>query len=161
MTLDYDTEIELLFPPTLFQDAVLAPVLAQVGISLEDGGNKVLLFTNPRTVAALNAASEPIKAAMRQSRIGLVCYGGNENGGRTGFLKKALHEIVREYGSSPDALRLAVFDLLRFVHDGTMGKLDPNPFAGTLPPPPAEPFDVVDALAVMVSQMDNPNRRNN
>jgi hypothetical protein len=161
MALDYDTEIELLFPPALYQDAVLAAVLKQVGIQFEDGGNKVLLFTNPRTVAALNAASEPIKAAMRQSRIGLVCYGGNESGGKTGFLKQALHEIVRKYGSSSEALRLAVFDLLRFVHDATMGKLDPNPFAGTLPPPPAEPFDVADALAVMVSQIDKPNRRNN
>jgi hypothetical protein len=156
MALDYNTEIELLFPPALYQDAVLAPVLEQVGIQLEAGGNKVLLFTNARTVAALNAASEPIKAAMRQSRIGLVCYGGNESGGKTTFLKKALHDIVQKYGSTPEPLRLAVFDLLRFVHNGTMGLLDPNPFAGTPSPPPAEPFDVAEALAVMTSQIDKP-----
>jgi hypothetical protein len=154
MALDYDTQIELLFPPALYQDAVLAPVLEQVGIPREAVGNKVLLFTNPRTVAALNAASEPIKAAMRQSGTGLVCYGGNESGGKTAFLIRALHEIVQQYGSSPEPLRLAVFDLHRFVHNGTMGLLDPNPFAGTQSPPPAEPFDVAEALAVMVSQVD-------
>jgi hypothetical protein len=156
MALDYDTQIELLFPPALYQDAVLAPVLQQVGIPLEAVGNKVLLFTNARTVAALNAASEPIKAAMRQSGIGLVCYGGNESGGKTAFLKTALHEIVQKYGSSAEHLRLAVFDLLRFVQNGTMGLLDPNPFSGTLSPPPAEPFDAADAFAMMVSQMDKP-----
>src|ERR1700730_811376 len=120
MALDYDTQIELLFPRALYQDAVLAPVLEAVGIPLEAVGNKVLLFTNPRTVSALNAASEPIKAAMRQSRIGLVCCGGNESGGKTAFLDGALREIARKYGSSAGALRLAVIDLHRFVHEGTM-----------------------------------------
>src|ERR1700754_4261266 len=136
MALDYDTQIELLFPPALYQDADLARALEQVGIAREAVGNKVLLFTNPRTVAALNAASEPIKAAMRESSIGLVCYGGNESGGKTAFLKGALRDLVQKYGSSAEALRLAVFDLHRFVHQGTMGLLDPNPFAGTPFPPP-------------------------
>jgi hypothetical protein len=104
----------------------------------------------------LNAASEPIKAAMRQSRIGLVCHGGNESGGKTAFLDGALREIVRKYGSSAEALRLAVIDLHRFVHDGMMGLLDPNPFAGTAFPPPAEPFDLAQALAAMASQTDKP-----
>jgi hypothetical protein len=156
MALDYDTQIELLFPRALYQDAVLAPVLEKVGILREAAGNKVLLFTNPRTVSALNAASEPIKAAMRQSGIGLVCYGGNESGGKTAFLEGALREIVRKYGSSAEPLRLAVFDLYGFVREGTMGLLDPNPFAGTTLPPPAEPFDLMQALAVMASQMDKP-----
>jgi hypothetical protein len=156
MALDYDTQIETLFPRALYQDAVLAPVLEAVGIPLEAVGNKVLLFTNPRTVSALNAASEPIKAAMRRSRIGLVCHGGNEGGGKTAFLDGALREIVRNDGSSAEALRLAVFDLHRFVHDGTMGLLDPNPFAGTVVPPPAEPFDPAQALAAMAAQTDKP-----
>ena len=33
-----------------------------------------------------------------------------------------------------------------------MGLLHSNPFAGTTLPPPAEPFDVAQALAVMASQ---------
>ena len=154
MALDYDTQIELLFPAALFRDPVLAGALEQVGIALEAGGNKVLLFTNPRTVAALNATSEPIKAAMRQSGIGLVCYGGNESGGKTEFLKGALREIVQKYGASPEPLRFAIFDLYGFVREGTMGLLDPNPFAGTPLPPPAEPFDLALALAAMASQMN-------
>jgi hypothetical protein len=156
MALDYDTQIELLFPAALYRDPVLARIFEQVGIPQEAVGNKVLLFTNPRTVAALNAASEPVKEAMRQSSIGLVCYGGNESGGKTDFLKRALREIVEKYASEPEPLRYAVFDLYGFVRNGTMGLLNPNPFAGTPLPPPAEPFDVVQALAVMVSQTDKP-----
>ena len=155
MALDYDTRIELLFPRALYQDAVLGPMLEAVGIPCEAVGNKVLLFTNPRTVSALNAASEPIKAAMRQSGIGLVCYVG-ESGGKTVFLDKTLREIVRNYGSSAEPLRFAVFDLHRFVRDGTMGLRDPNPFAGAAVPPPAEPFDLAQALAAMASQTDKP-----
>ena len=82
MALDYHTEIELLFPAALFLDPVLAPVLEKLGLLREAGSNKVLLFTNPRTVAALNAASESVKAVMRQSGIGFVCYGGNRSGAR-------------------------------------------------------------------------------
>jgi hypothetical protein len=156
MALDYDSQIELLFPAALFRDPVLAGVLEQVGIPCEAVGNKVLLFTNPRTVAALNAAGEPIKAAMRQSNIGLVVYGGNESGGKTEFLIRAMHEIVQKHGANAQHLRLAVFQLHKFVHDGTMGLLNPNPFAGTTFPPPAEPFDVMQALAAMTSQMDKP-----
>lgn len=154
MALDYDTQIELLFPRVLYQDAVLAPVLEEVGIPLEAVGNKVLLFTNPRTVSALNAASEPIKAAMRQSGIGLVCYGANESGGKTAFLEGTLREIVRKYSAEP--LRLAIFDLHRYVREGTMGLLVPNPFAGAVSPLSAEPFDLAQALAAMASQTDKP-----
>lgn len=156
MALDYDTQVGLLFPAALYQDPILAPALEKVGISFEAVGNKVLLFTNPRTVAALNAASEPTKAAMRQSGIGLVCYGGNQSGGKTEFLKGALRQIVQKYGSNAEALRYAIFDLLKFVRDGTMALLDPNPFAGTVFPPPSEPFDLAQALAVMARQTDKP-----
>ena len=156
MALDYNTEVGTLFPVALYQDLILASALEKVGISLEAGGNKVLLFTNPRTVAALNAASEPIKAAMRQSGIGLVCYGANQSGAKTEFLKGALRQIIQKYGSNADALGYAVFDLLKFIHDGTMARLDPNPFAGTQFPPPSEPFDLAHALAVMARQTEKP-----
>jgi hypothetical protein len=156
MALDYDTQIELLFPAALYRDPVLGPVLERVGILREAVGNKVLLFTNPYTVAALNAAADPIKEAMRQSSIGLVVYGGNETGGKTEFLNRALHEIVQKYGSNAEHLRLAAFDLYGFIRNGVMGQLNPNPFAGTTLPPPAESFDVVQALAAMTSQVDKP-----
>jgi len=37
-----------------------------------------------------------------------------------------------------------------------MGLLDRNPFAGTMLPPPAEPFDLAQALAAMASQSNKP-----
>ena len=156
MALDYDTQIELLFPAALYQDALLGPALAKAGMPCEARSNKVLLFTDPRTVAAMNAVSEPIKAAMRESNIGLVCYGGNRNGGKTDFLFSVLRDIVQKYGARAEPLRHAVMDLHRFVWNGTMGLIDPNPFAGSVCPPPAEPFDLMQALTAMARQAGRP-----
>ena len=149
MVLSYDTQVELLFPPTLFQDATCAPILQHLGMSLEAQGNKILLFTDPRTVAALNAADENVKEAFRNSGIGLVLYGWNPQG-RADFLLGRLREFSARYAD--EALRLAVFDLLGFVQNGMMGKLNPNPFAAQLPTSiPSEKFDIVAAVQTMTS----------
>ncbi len=156
MALSYDTQVELLFPPALFQDSTCAPILQRLGLSLEAKGNKILLFTDPRTVAALNAADESVKEAFRSSGIGLVLYGWNPQG-RADFLLSRLREFAAQYAD--EALRLAVFDLLHFVQNGMMGKLNPNPFAAQLPTAiPSEKFDVVAALQAMTSpeQIDKP-----
>ena len=156
MALSYDTQVELLFPPVLFQDSTCAPILQRLGISLEARGNKILLFTDPHTVAALNAADENVKEAFRSSGIGLVLYGWNLRG-RADFLLGRLREFSAKYAD--EALSLAVFDLLRFVQHGMMGKLDPNPFAAQLPAStPSEKFDIVAALQAMTSpeQMNKP-----
>jgi hypothetical protein len=157
MALNYDTNVELLFPSAVFEDAVCAPILDRVGIHMEHAGNKVLLFTDPRTVAALNAANEGVKEAFRKSGVGLVVYGWSQQE-KAAFLIRALRKIAEEYGSNQSALRLAVFDLMRFIHDGVMGQRDdPNPFAAPLPVPPEE-FDFAAALRVMTSpeQMNKP-----
>lgn len=156
MALDYTTEVEHLFPQVLYQDALVAPVLQRLKIPLEAAGNKVTLFIDPRTVAALNAASESLKTLMRDHRIGLICYGGNLSRGKTEFLMQNIHKFIQEYGSHTDALRCAVLDLHQFVWKGAMGQLDTNPFAGTVHPAPAEPFDMAQALATMARQMEKP-----
>jgi hypothetical protein len=149
MTLGYDTQVELLFPPLLFQDTTCAPILQRIGMSMEAKGNKILLFTDPRTVAALNAADENVKEAFRSSGIGLVLYGWNPQG-RADFLLGRLRELSAQYAG--EALRLAVFDLLRFVQNGMMGKINPNPFAAQLQASvPSEKFDIVAALQAMTS----------
>lgn len=155
MALNYDSQVDFLFPPALFRDATCAPILQRVGIPMEAKGNKILLFTDPRTVAALNAADEKVKEAFRSSGIGLVLYGWNPQG-RADFLLGRLREFSAQY--SGEALRLALFDLLRFVQNGMMGKLNPNPFAAQLPAPPSEKFDIVAAMQAMTSpeQMNKP-----
>lgn len=157
MALNYDTEVELLFPPALFEDAVCASILERVGIHREQAGNKVLLFTDPRTVAALNAANDDVKEAFRKSGVGLVVFGWSQPE-RAAFLIRALRKIAEEYASNESALRLAVFDLMRFVHNGVMGQRDdPNPFAAPLPVP-TEEFDLAAALQVMCApeQLNKP-----
>jgi len=147
MTLNYDTQVELLFPAVLFQNSTTAPILKNAGIHIDSLSNKILLFTDPRTVAALNAAAENAKAALRNSGIGFVPFGSNIQG-RADFLLEALRELSEKYVG--EALNLAILDIMRFVHDGMMGKLNPNPFAPQLPTP-SEKFDLYAALMTMAS----------
>jgi hypothetical protein len=98
-----------------------------------------------------------VKEAFRKSRVGLVVSGWSQQE-RAAFLIRALRKIAEEYVSNQSALRLAVFDLMRFVHNGVMGQRDdPNPFAAPLPVP-SEEFDFAAALRVMTSpeQMNKP-----
>jgi len=63
MALNYDTHVELIFPAVLFQDSNAAAILTKAGIDIESPTNRILLFTDSRTVAALNAADENVKTA--------------------------------------------------------------------------------------------------
>ncbi|MGI8394780.1 hypothetical protein ACRYWZ_00230 [Agrobacterium deltaense] len=147
MALNYDTQVELVFPAALFQDSNTAAILENAGINIESRANKLLLFTDPRTVAALDAADENIKTALSNSGIGLVLFGSNVQL-RVDFLFKALREVSAKYAGEP--LNLAILDIMRFVHSGMMGKLNPNPFASQLPPS-SEKFDLFAALMAMAS----------
>lgn len=148
--LNYDTEIELVFPAALYRDPVVAPLLRQVGIPMEASGNKIMLFTDVQTVAALNAKPDIMKVGVEVG-IGTVLYGWNCEE-RTSFLIGELRAISEKYAGDDEAQRLAVFDLHRFVHNGMLGKLDPNPFASPLPTLRAfEDFDLATAIAFMAS----------
>ncbi|WP_209089389.1 hypothetical protein [Agrobacterium tumefaciens] len=154
MALNYDTQVELIFPAVLFQDSNAAAILMKAGIDIESPTNKILLFTDSRTVAALNAADENVKTALSNSGIGLVLFGSNIQL-RVDFLFEALREVSAKYAGEP--LNLAILDIMRFVRSGMMGKLNPNPFASQLPPS-SEKFDLSAALMAMASpeQMNKP-----
>jgi hypothetical protein len=150
MPLSYDTQVELLFPPALFEDRVSAPILAGLGIGLEAKGNKVLLFTDSRTVAAFNATTDEVKDIFRNSGFGLVPYGWKKQE-RVDFLLGAFHKIAQQHASDEKALHYAVFDLMRFVHEGLLGRLHPNPFSPPPQAPPPQRFDIAEALRVLKS----------
>lgn len=147
--LNYDTQIDLIFPPELFSDPIIAPLLKQVGIELEAKGNKLMLFTDARTVAALNADQE-VKEVVIQSGIGTVLYGWNQEG-RVAFLTRELRAIAEKYAGDQEALRLAVFDLHRFISNAMLGKVDPNPLASPLPVlSSSDKFDLAAAIECML-----------
>ena len=149
MSLNYDSQMELIFTPALYEDARIAPLLQQLGIHLESRSNKILLFTDPTTVAALAAADEGIKQIFRNNGVGLVLYGWNQQG-RTEFLRDKLLGLLAT--ATGDTLRQGVFRLHMFVQDGMLAKLNPNPFAAALPAAsPARPFDLNAALTAMLS----------
>lgn len=155
--LNYDTQVELIFPAELFLDPNIAPLLEKVGIKMEASGNKVILFTDPRTVAVINA-DDKIKKLLQSNQFGVVLYGWNQQE-RTSFLARELNKIENEWAGNDEVLRRAVFDLHRFVCNGLLGQIDPNPFAAPLPPvSPSEKFDLAAALEFLVSpeQMNKP-----
>lgn len=149
MSLSYQSQVETLIPPTVFEKPDVAATLQRFDIHLESKGNKILLFTDARTVAALNAADEGLKEIMRTSGIGLVLYGWNKHG-RTEFVLGKLREITRTH--TGDELKTATFRLLSFIKAGMLGKLQPNPFAAPLPAAdPLDRFDLNAALGEMMS----------
>ena len=155
--LSYDTQIELVFPAGIFLDPVLEAILERVGIVMESKGNKIMLFTDARTVAALNA-DENIKKIMQTSGVGTVLCGWNQQN-RTSFLINELQKIVGEYASNGDAMRLAIFDLHRFARNGMLGQIDPNPFAAPFSSVDVpEKFDLASAINFMLSpeQLNKP-----
>ena len=149
--LNYDAQIDYIFPSALFRDAVCGQILQQIGINLEAASNKILLFTDPRTVSALHGANEDVKALFISSGIGLAVYGWSAQN-RANFLIETMRGIAAKYAPDPEALRLAVFDLHRFVIAGMRGQLDKNPFMAPLTPlGPGDKFDLADALAALSS----------
>lgn len=155
MALNYDTDIELLFPGEVFEDVVCGPVLKQLGMAKEAGGNKVLLFTNPLTVAALNAADEAVKKVFQDSGVGLVLCGWRQRE-KAAFLIETIRGLSEKYKGDEKALYYAVWDLFRFVREGVMGRREPNPFAAPLTDAPAETFDLASALKAMAEQANKP-----
>ena len=148
--LNYDTQIELVFPDALYKDPIIAPMLKQVGIEMEAEGNKILLFTDVRTVAALNA-NKQIEEVIRKARVGTVLYVWNSKG-KISFLTGELRSIADKYNGDDAAKRLAVFDLHRYVFSGMLGQIDPNPFASPIPSVHnSETFDLAAAIAFMQS----------
>jgi len=155
--LNYSTQIELIFPAALYSDLIIAPLLERVGIVMEASGNKIMLFTDERTVAALNA-DEKIKKSFQASKIGTILYGWNQQD-RTSFIINELREIADKYAGNDEALRLAVIDFHRWISIGMLGQIDPNPFAAPLPSMHlSEKFDVAAALKTMQSgeEMNKP-----
>lgn len=156
-SLSYDTEVELVFPKALFTDEVTGPLIKETGMTLEATGNKVILFTDARTVAALNA-DQKIKQVIAASGMGTVLYGWRPKE-RTAFLMEKLKLIAVEHEVGSDEAKLEVFTLHKFVLDGLKGEIQPNPFAAALPPVGAsEKFDPQAAIEVMLSpdQMNKP-----
>lgn len=155
--LNYDTEVELIFPKALFTDEVTGALITATGMSLEAKGNKLILFTDARTVAALNA-DPAIKRVIVGSGMGAVLYGWRPKE-RTAFLMEKLRSIALEHEVGSDAAKRAVFGLHLFVLNGFKDEISPNPFAAELPPVGAsDKFDPAAAIEAMLSpgQMNKP-----
>lgn len=147
MSLSYETQIELIFPAAVFETPDCASVMDLAGIQPNSRGNKIMLFTSPPTVSALNAEPESVLELFRASKIGLVLYGWNQHG-RDEFLIATIRKLAASLKG--DDLRKSVFRLSMFCEQGFLGKLNPNPFAGPLPPA-TEKFDLKAAIDIMLS----------
>lgn len=152
MGLNYDTELEMIFSPQVFDDSVCKALLDKVGIPKNAKGNVMMLLTQAATVAALKHENEVIKDALRKAGVGLVLHGWSKDG-RASFLIQALHEITKKYSGNENALRHATFDLHKYVFDGLQARLTPNPFeAPVSEQAPFHKFEAYEMLLAMSSK---------
>jgi hypothetical protein len=152
MGLNYDTELEMIFSPQVFDDSVCKNLLDKVGIPKNAKGNMMMLFTQAATVAALKHVNEETKDLLRQSGVGMVLHGWSKEG-RASFLIQALHDITTKYSGNEKALRYATFDLHKYVFDGLQARLTPNPFeAPVSEQTPFHKFEAYEMLMAMSSK---------
>ncbi len=165
MSLDYRTEIELVVPRELFDDPVCGYVLATTEVKADSRGNKIMLFTDPRTVAALRAADEKVREAFLKSGYGLKPWEDTALvTGKADFLRKELFKLGKtwmEQNLEREKVRNATMNLVMYAVDITKGKvLDKDGFpivgdpevARLLRAPVREAFDPVAALNSAVDQ---------
>lgn len=165
MPLDYTCDVELIVPREVFSDPVCRDVLARVGVQADSRGNKVMLFTDPRTVAALRAADERITDVFAKSGYGFKPWeDAGQVAGRAAFLRsefQKIGQILAERNMSTVELERRVFDLLRFADAcvrGTRTDAQGYPMvseaemARLLRLPVTEPFDIRAAMEASLAQ---------
>lgn len=167
MTLDYRTEIELAVPRDLFDDPVCGYVLATTDAQADSRGNKIILFTDPRTVAALLAADEKVRDAFVKSGYGLKPWEDTARvTGKADFLRKELFKLGktwREQNLEREQVKSRTMHLINYAVEITKGKVRDSegfPIVGDaevarlLRQPVRAAFDVHAALDAAASQLE-------
>ena len=167
MALDYSTEFELIFPRELYNDPEIGDLFDDIGFPAPDAkGNKIMLFRDPGTVAALLAQPKNIQGGVLQSGYGLKPYENPTRAtGKLEFLSGNLRALVTQVESGEtdaQAARSSVYVLHKFVLDVATGArrtqdgypiVEDPAMAAILRQPPAEPFDIARFMARSIEQL--------
>lgn len=82
MNLNYDFDVFSVIPKDIFADPKLGQFLGEMGMKENVMGNKVALFRDPKTVAALQATSPRVIEAFKKAGFGFNVYDSGAGPGR-------------------------------------------------------------------------------
>lgn len=99
MPLSYDFDMFSVIPQAFFDDPKLGRDLRRAGLSHDQRQNRVALFREPETAAALTRAPQPVQDYLRAAGFGTKTYSSGAPPGR--------------FPSRDDTARTAVLRLLR------------------------------------------------
>ncbi|WP_208350991.1 hypothetical protein [Pseudaestuariivita rosea] len=117
MSLNYNFHIEDIFPQQIYNDAKFADLLNTAGLAFQSKGNKMSLYEDIQTVAALRAAPDSVKQTALGSGFGLSPLCASVEGaleGKLNFLIPQLTDIRNKLDQklyTRENAKLAVFHL--------------------------------------------------
>lgn len=165
MALDYSQKIERVLPVELWTERDCAGLLKGLGLTPNADINRVLLFRDPRTVAALLRCDESLQDVYLRTG-GLKPWEDLRLWtGKTDFLREKLRDVIqhdRDGIYRNDTLKAAVGMVIRLGDDLTRGRArDKNGYPVVGDPmaralmreDPLETFDVNAALARAFEQV--------
>jgi hypothetical protein len=123
--LDYNFDIQSILPQVLWQTSDSKELLDRVGIAYNMKGNHVAAFRDPATVVALWREPDNVRAAMLKAGWSILPYEGELAPDKAQFLIPQFREIyskVKSGAYDDKAVKLAVWDLVRFTHGVTTGQ---------------------------------------
>lgn len=82
MQLGYDFDMFSVIPQAFFDDPKLGPKLREAGLVHDQAKNRVALFREPETVAALQRAPQPVQDYLRSAGFGTRTYSSGAREGR-------------------------------------------------------------------------------
>ena len=126
MELDYDFEPQSILPQALWQTRESRELLDRFGIAHNMRGNYVAAFTDPATVVALWREPDNVRAAMIGAGWSVLPYEGDIAPDKAQFLIREfcdIHSKAKSGAYKDEAVKYAVFNLMRYMHQVTTGEL--------------------------------------
>ncbi|MBA1141397.1 hypothetical protein [Mesorhizobium neociceri] len=167
MDLNYDFEMQSIFPKAAWLVPECKELLDGQGIAHNMKGNYVAAFVDPATAVALWQETADFRSSFIKADWSTLPYEGEADAGKAHFLIPKSMEIHAKAASgaySAEAVRYAVYDLHLFTRKLTMGEiLDANgkPTCSDLTRQrmsnarPASKFDANKAVMAMASDPRN------
>ena len=167
MELNYDFELQSIFPKAVWLVPECKGLLDEQGIAHNMKGNYVTAFVDPATVVALWREPAEFRSTLIKAGWSTLPYEGEAAPDKAQFLIPKLLEIhakVESRAYDAQATKYAVFALFRFTHQLTMGEIlgpDGRPTCSPLTQQrmkdarPTSAFDVNKAVTAMVSDPRN------
>jgi hypothetical protein len=165
--LNYDFELQSIFPKAVWLVPECKDLLAEVGIAHNMKGNYVAAFIDPATSVALWRGPAELRSTLIKSGWSTLPYEGEAAPDKAQFLIPQLMDMHAKHRSGAydaQAVKYAVWDIYRFTNQLTVGEIlgaDGHPTCSPLTQQrmkdarPTSAFDAGKAVMAMASDKRN------